>query len=91
MYVASFAQNSALFVTAIEVKPAEEKPAEAMQPQFEQSGFPPNWHGEMWRSKSADTQVVVCAKMHSPGSCGGCLSRSAQSPARSWRWSVSGY
>ena len=43
------------------------RPADAMQPQLEQSGLPPNWHGAMWRSKSADTQVVVCANVHSAG------------------------
>jgi hypothetical protein len=46
-------------------------PADAMQPQLEQSGLPPNWHGEMCRSKSAETQVVVCANVHSDGFCGG--------------------
>ena len=44
-----------------------------MQPQLEQSGVPPNWQGEIWRSKSAETQVVVCAKMQSSGLCGGSL------------------
>ena len=42
-----------------------------MQPQFAQSGVPPNWHGVICRSKSAETHVVVCAKMHSSGDCGG--------------------
>ena len=37
---------------------------------LEQSGVPPNWQGEIWRSKSADRHVVVCAKMHSSGLCG---------------------
>jgi len=45
-----------------------------MQPQFSQSGFPPNWHGEITRVKSAETQVVVRAKMHSAGDAGGLAS-----------------
>ena len=43
----------------------------AMQPQFEQSGLPPNWHGVMRRSRSDEKHSVVCAKMHSSGDCGG--------------------
>ena len=42
-----------------------------MQPQFAQSGVPPNWHGVMRVSRSADRQAVVCAKMHSSGEAGG--------------------
>ena len=45
--------------------------AEAMQPQFAQSGFPPNWHGVIGFSKFDDTHAVVFAKMQSSGECGG--------------------
>ena len=48
--------------------------AEAMQPQLLQSGLPPNWHGCIWRLKSADMQVVACAKVHSVGDAGGLAS-----------------
>src|SRR5258708_9790882 len=43
------------------------RPAEAMQPHCEQSGFPPNWHGVIRCSKSAETQVVVCDTTQSAG------------------------
>ena len=52
----------------------------AMHPQLEQSGDPPNWHGVMRVCRSADTQSVVCAKMHSSGDDGG--SRYASSSGR---------
>jgi len=42
-----------------------------MHPQLAQSGAPPNWHGVIFVSKSADTQSVVCAKMQSSGDAGG--------------------
>ena len=44
-----------------------------MHPQLEQSGVPPNWQGEISRLKSAEMQVVVCAKMQSSGPLGGSL------------------
>ena len=46
-------------------------PAEAMQPQLEQSGFPPNWHGVMAFFRSAETQRVILANVHSLGEAGG--------------------
>ena len=42
-----------------------------MQPQLAQSGFPPNWQGEIFRSRSDDRQFVVCAKMQASGDWGG--------------------
>src|SRR5690242_5462568 len=51
-----------------------------MQPQLEQSGAPPNWHGVIFVSRSADTHSVVCAKMQSSGDDGG--SRYASSSGR---------
>ena len=51
--------------------PTAFSPADAMQPHCEQSGLPPNWHGVMRCSKSAETQLVVRAKMHSSGLDGG--------------------
>ena len=42
-----------------------------MQPQFVQSGLPPNWQGVMRVSKSADRHVVVLAKTQSSGDFGG--------------------
>src|SRR5438132_5266789 len=42
-----------------------------MQPQLLQSGAPPNWHGVMRVSKSAEMQRVVFANTHSSGDCGG--------------------
>ena len=44
--------------------PTAVSPADAMQPHCEQSGLPPNWQGVMRCSKSAEMQLVVCAKMH---------------------------
>src|SRR4030095_2973171 len=46
-------------------------PADAMHPQFVQSGLPPNWHGAILGSKSEEKHSVVCAKMHSSGVWGG--------------------
>jgi hypothetical protein len=46
-------------------------PAEAMQPHCEQSGLPPNWQGLILPSRSAVTENVVRAKIHSLGDCGG--------------------
>ena len=42
-----------------------------MHPQFEQSGLPPNWHGVIGVSKSAETHVVVLANTHDSGVSGG--------------------
>ena len=42
-----------------------------MQPQLEQSGVPPNWHGVMRVSRFAEMHSVVRAKMHSAGDDGG--------------------
>ena len=42
-----------------------------MHPHCEQSGVPPNWHGVMRCSKSAEMQLVVSAKTHSSGLFGG--------------------
>src|SRR5262249_23311461 len=47
------------------------RPAEAMQPQCEQSGAPPNWHGVMRVSRSAEMLVVVRANTQSSGEAGG--------------------
>ena len=47
------------------------RPADATQPQFAQSGVPPNWHGSMRVVKSADIVVVVRANTHSEGDSGG--------------------
>jgi hypothetical protein len=46
-------------------------PADAMHPQFAQSGAPPNMHGVMAVFKSAEMFLVVCAKTHSSGVFGG--------------------
>ena len=46
-------------------------PAEAMQPHCEQSGVPPNWQGVIRVFKSAVSESVVRAKMHSAGERGG--------------------
>src|SRR5213594_3232968 len=45
-------------------------PADAMQPHWLQSGAPPNWHGVIRVSKSADTHRVVLANTHSSGDSG---------------------
>ena len=34
--------------------PTAARPADAMQPQLRQSGVPPNWHGVIWSSRSAE-------------------------------------
>ena len=47
------------------------RPADAMQPQFSQSGAPPNWHGVIFVVRSAEMVVVVRAKMQSSGDAGG--------------------
>ncbi len=52
--------------------PIDARPAEAIQPHSEQTGRPPNWHGVMRVVRSAEMQVVVCAKMHCWGDVGGC-------------------
>ena len=61
-------------------------PADARQPQFSQSGAPPNWHGVIVVVKSAEIVVVVCAKTHSSGERGGSayasISRRVRSPPR---------
>ncbi len=49
----------------------EFKAAEARQPHSLQTGRPPNWHGVSRDRRSAETQVVSCAKTHSPGESGG--------------------
>src|ERR1700693_5778244 len=49
----------------------EAKPIDATHPQDAQSGFPPNWHGMIFVSRSADNVWVVSAKTHSLGLCGG--------------------
>jgi len=49
----------------------EAKPMEATHPQDAQSGFPPNWHGVIFVSRSADNVWVVSAKTQSWGLCGG--------------------
>ena len=60
-----------------EMKPAslcaatEARPMEAMQPQEEQSGLPPNWQGVILVSRSAEMVWVVKAKTHSSGLWGG--------------------
>src|SRR5260221_560545 len=40
-------------------RPTAARPADAMQPQFSQSGAPPNWHGVIFVVKSAEIVVVV--------------------------------
>src|ERR1700730_1018620 len=52
-------------------RPPAVSPADARQPQLLQSGAPPNWHGVIFVVKSADTVIVVRAKTHSSGDCGG--------------------
>jgi hypothetical protein len=47
------------------------KPMDAMHPQELQSGFPPNWHGVIFVSRSADKVCVVSANTQSFGLCGG--------------------
>ena len=42
-----------------------------MQPQRAQSGVPPNWHGVIRFSRSAEMHSVVCAKMQASGEDGG--------------------
>jgi len=37
---------------------------DAIQPQREQSGLPPNWQGTTFVRKSADNESVVFAKIH---------------------------
>ena len=54
-------------------RPTAASAADAMQPQFAQSGFPPNWHGVIGFLKSADTQAVVNAKIQSFGEWGGAI------------------
>src|SRR5271163_4188678 len=44
---------------------------EAMQPHCSQSGFPPNWQGVILVERSAETVIVVRAKIHSSGLFGG--------------------
>src|SRR5580704_18493195 len=44
---------------------------DAMHPQEEQSGFPPNWHGVILVCRSADNVRVVRANTQSGGLCGG--------------------
>ena len=47
--------------------PTAARPMEAMQPHWEQSGSPPNWHGVMTVLRSAETVWVVRAKIQSAG------------------------
>src|SRR5271157_5051242 len=47
------------------------KPMDAMHPQEAQLGFPPNWHGVIFVSRSADKVWVVSANTQSWGLCGG--------------------
>src|SRR5271154_1293088 len=51
--------------------PIEANPMDAIHPQAAQSGLPPNWHGVIFVSRSADSVCVVRAKIHSSGLCGG--------------------
>ena len=51
--------------------PKEARPAEAMHPHSAQTGRPPNWQGVTRVVRSAEMQVVACAKMHSRGDEGG--------------------
>src|SRR5437868_8486709 len=46
-------------------------PIDATQPQEEQSGLPPYWHGVIEVLRSADNVRVVSAKTQSLGLCGG--------------------
>ena len=46
-------------------------PIDAIHPQEEQSGFPPNWHGVIGVLKSADKLAVVAANTQSSGLSGG--------------------
>src|SRR2546422_11591590 len=43
----------------------EARAMDAMHPQDAQSGFPPNWHGEIFVCRSADNVWVVSAKTQS--------------------------
>jgi hypothetical protein len=56
--------------------PTAARAIEATQPHWVQSGVPPNWQGPILVSRSADKDVVVLAKMHSSGDCGGWRSSS---------------
>ncbi len=56
---------------AIRKLPIDAMPADAMQPHSSHTGCPPNWHGPIVVSKSAETHVVIWAKMHSEGERGG--------------------
>src|SRR5579862_2933800 len=51
--------------------PTAARPAEAMQPHSEHTGLPPNWQGLIFVCRSAEMQVVFCAKMHWSGEDGG--------------------
>src|ERR1700755_1447464 len=44
---------------------------EAIQPHCSQSGSPPNWQGVILVERSAETIMVVRAKIHSSGVLGG--------------------
>src|ERR1700761_527969 len=44
---------------------------EAMQPHCWQSGLPPNWQGVILVERSAETVIVVRAKIHASGLFGG--------------------
>ena len=52
-------------------RPTAASPADAAHLHWLQSGAPPNWHGLILVSKSAETQVVVLAKTQSSGEAGG--------------------
>ena len=51
--------------------PIEANPAPAIQPHSEHSGRPPIWQGTTGVDRSTETQLVVCANMHSDGESGG--------------------
>jgi hypothetical protein len=56
---------------AILLEATAARPMDAIQPQLEQSGFPPNWQGVIRVRGSAETVAVVSAKIHSDGLAGG--------------------
>src|SRR5207244_13142024 len=62
----SFSERSKIAPTGtkprIRYRPSAARPADATQPQFAQSGTPPNWHGVMRVVRSAETLIVVRAK-----------------------------
>jgi hypothetical protein len=81
-FTREFSLRLPIFIEDLKIDPTEStppslcaataaNPIDAMHPHEEQSGFPPNWHGVIFVTKSADNVCVVSAKTHSCGLCGG--------------------